>query len=152
MSDEPIRCPKCHSTQIHVDKKGFSVGKAIAGGMVTGNILVAAAAGGIGMNDIELTCLKCGRKFKASETYSTTSVEHDRKIAEFENHVIQERTQTAMYKCACGKESCLPIDKTVCSKCGRQLNDNYKITPMQPTKGCIGILIVPIIIATLLLL
>lgn len=152
MSDEPIRCPKCHSTQIHVDKKGFSVGKAIAGGMLTGNVLVAAAAGGIGMNNIELTCLKCGHKFKANEAYYTTSVEHDRKIAEFEKHVTQERVQTTMYKCDCGKESCLPIDRAVCPKCGRRLNDNNKFTPLQPTKGCLGILIIPIIIATLLLL
>lgn len=152
MSDEPIRCPKCHSTQIHVDKRGFKTGRAIAGGMVTGNILVAAAAGSIGMNNIELTCLKCGNKFKASEAYSTTSVEHDRKVAEFEKHVIQERTQTAMYKCACGKESCLPIDRPICPKCGRRLDNSNKINPVQTTKGCLGLLIIPIIIATLLLL
>ena len=56
-------CPKCGSKNIYIDKKGGSTGKAIAGGLLTGNIFVAAAAGGIGANKIILTCLDCGKKF-----------------------------------------------------------------------------------------
>lgn len=152
MNDEPIRCPKCHSTQIHVDKRGFSTGKAIAGGMLTGNVLIAAAAGSIGMNKIELTCLKCGHKFKASEAYSTTSVQHDRAAHEFEQHVIKEKEITSIYKCDCGKESCLPTSMPICPKCGRRLTDKNKTIIDYNKKGCLGILIIPIIITLIILL
>ena len=47
---EEVKCPKCGSTQISANKKGFNTGRAIAGGLLTGNIWVAAASGGIGMN------------------------------------------------------------------------------------------------------
>ena len=58
--NKSIICPKCGSKNIYIYKKGFSTGKAIAGGLLTGNIFVAAAAGGIGANKIVLTCLDCG--------------------------------------------------------------------------------------------
>ena len=127
MNEEPIRCPKCHSSQISVNKKGFQTGKAIVGGIITGNILVAAAAGGIGMNKLELTCLKCGHKFRADEAYKTTSIEQDKALAEFESHVIPYNEVTAMYRCDCGKKACLPVDRPVCPVCGRRLGDKHKI-------------------------
>lgn len=46
-------------------KKGFSGGKAVAGAILTGGI--GLLAGTIGSNDIKITCLKCGNKFKAGE-------------------------------------------------------------------------------------
>lgn len=150
MSDEQIRCPKCHSSQIHVDKRGFKTGRAIAGGMVTGNILVAAAAGGIGMNDIELTCLKCGHKFKPGEAYSTSSIEQDQNMVAFEKLVVNEREQTAMYRCDCGKESCLPVNRPICPKCGRKLNDTNKFVPESPKNGCLGMILIPVIIIAML--
>lgn len=156
MSEEPIRCPKCHSTQIHIDKRGFKTGRAIAGGMITGNVLVAAAAGGVGMNNIELTCLKCGNKFKAGEAYTETSVEHDRRIAEFESHVTTEREKTAMYRCDCGKESCLPISRPICPKCGRRLNENnlfsYQSEQKNKWNGFVITIVFLIFIVAILLL
>jgi DNA-directed RNA polymerase subunit RPC12/RpoP len=56
-----ILCPKCHSTNLHVDKKGFSGGKAVAGVVTFG--MIGTLAGTIGSNDIEITCLNCGKKF-----------------------------------------------------------------------------------------
>lgn len=53
--------------QVHVHERGFKTSRAIAGGLLTGNILVAAAAGGIRKNNIELVCLKCGHKFKIKD-------------------------------------------------------------------------------------
>ena len=44
--DTQIRCPSCASTQVHAEKRGFSL-----------------AVGVIGMNKIKLTCLKCGCQF-----------------------------------------------------------------------------------------
>jgi uncharacterized protein YacL len=61
MSDQVIYCPKCHSTNLHIDKKGFSGGKALAGAITFG--MIGALAGTIGSNNIEITCLNCGHKF-----------------------------------------------------------------------------------------
>ncbi|MEP0911035.1 hypothetical protein NDI45_08915 [Leptolyngbya sp. GB1-A1] len=56
--DDPVRCPRCTSTQIGVNKKGFSGGKAIAGAVLLG--LLGLAGGFIGAGKMRLTCLKCG--------------------------------------------------------------------------------------------
>ena len=149
-NDEPIRCPKCHSTQINVDKRGFKAGRAIAGGILTGNVLVAAAAGGVGMNNIELTCLKCCHKFKPVEAYSTSSIEQDQEMAAFDKLVVDEREQTAMYRCDCGKESCLPVSRPICPKCGRKLGDTNKFVPESPKNGCLSLILIPVIIITIL--
>lgn len=57
-NDHLPSCPKCKSNQVTFNKKGFSTGKAIVGGILTGG--VGLLAGGIGKNKILLTCLKCG--------------------------------------------------------------------------------------------
>ncbi|WP_278974864.1 zinc ribbon domain-containing protein [Alistipes finegoldii] len=60
-SEDLLHCPKCKSINLHVDKKGFSGGKAIAGAVVAGGIGILA--GTIGSRDINITCLKCGHNF-----------------------------------------------------------------------------------------
>ena len=57
-----VSCPKCASTSITAQKKGFGAGKAVLGAAALGGIGVAA--GGIGSNKIEITCLNCGHKWK----------------------------------------------------------------------------------------
>jgi len=54
-------CPKCYSTSLSANKKGFGVGKAILGVALTGGI--GLAAGGIGANKVRVTCLNCGHQF-----------------------------------------------------------------------------------------
>ncbi|WP_416149519.1 hypothetical protein ACM26V_00520 [Salipaludibacillus sp. HK11] len=49
-------CPKCKSESLSAEKRGFKLGRA----------LVFAPAGFIGRKKIELHCLNCGNKFKAS--------------------------------------------------------------------------------------
>ena len=145
-NDTTIRCPKCSSTELHIDKQGFKTGRAVAGGLLTGNILISLVAGGVGMNKIQITCLKCGHRFKASEVYSTTSVVHDRNVAEFEKHVVKEREQTAIYHCDCGKESCLPINSPICPRCGRRLPASKQVIPkLQEKNGCLSVLSVLLI-------
>lgn len=69
MSEEQInnnenpqpRCPKCNSTSIYAGKKGFGIGKALAGAVLVGPI--GLLAGGIGMKKIKLTCLNCGHEW-----------------------------------------------------------------------------------------
>ena len=71
-----IRCPRCGSTQITADKKGFSGGKAVAGAVLAGPIGVLA--GTMGSNKVKITCLSCGNTFapgqgKVAEPLSTMS-------------------------------------------------------------------------------
>lgn len=54
-------CPKCGSTSITAAKKGFGVGKALAGAVVTGG--VGLLAGFIGSGKVELICMNCGHKW-----------------------------------------------------------------------------------------
>lgn len=60
-----IRCPKCRSTNIQVlgnDRKGFSIGKAVGGAILTGGIgLLAGFAGKKGK--YEVFCGDCGKRF-----------------------------------------------------------------------------------------
>ena len=52
--------PRCYSTQVTANKKGFSIGKAAAGTLIAGGVLLGA----VGKNKIEITCLNCGHKWK----------------------------------------------------------------------------------------
>ena len=63
--EEYLCCPKCGSRELHAEHKGFSGGKALAGALITGGI--GLLAGTIGSRDTQITCLKCGKKFKAGE-------------------------------------------------------------------------------------
>lgn len=54
-------CPKCGSTSLTADKKGFSVGKAVVGAALTGGI--GLVAGAIGAKKVRVTCLNCGYQF-----------------------------------------------------------------------------------------
>ena len=67
--EDQIKCPKCQSTQITADKKGFSGKKAVAGAVLTGGI--GLLAGTIGSNKMKLTCLKCGHTFSPGEDYES---------------------------------------------------------------------------------
>lgn len=64
-NEDLLHCPKCKSTNLHIDKKGFSGGKALAGAVVAGGIGILA--GTIGSRDIDVTCLKCGHKFNPAK-------------------------------------------------------------------------------------
>ena len=61
MTTTEIKCPKCGSTQLTANKKGFSGTKAIGGAILTGGI--GLLAGTIGSNKIKITCLACGNQF-----------------------------------------------------------------------------------------
>lgn len=60
-SDKTVVCPRCGSSSIQVVKKGFSFGKAAAGGLLLGP--VGLVGGAIGSNDLQRVCLNCGTKF-----------------------------------------------------------------------------------------
>ncbi len=58
-------CPKCHSTSLSANKKGFGIGKAVIGRTLIGGI--GLVAGNIGAQKVKVTCLKCGYQFKPGE-------------------------------------------------------------------------------------
>lgn len=60
--DGQLRCPNCNSTQIEIDKQGFSGTKALVGGLLTGGIGIAA--GWHNKNKRIGKCLKCGHSWK----------------------------------------------------------------------------------------
>jgi hypothetical protein len=60
MSDS-VHCPKCNSTQVSAQKRGFSGGKAIAGAVVAGG--VGTLAGFHGSGNVDVHCLKCGHSW-----------------------------------------------------------------------------------------
>jgi DNA-directed RNA polymerase subunit RPC12/RpoP len=82
--EEYLCCPKCGSRELHAEHKGFSGGKALAGALVTGGI--GLLAGTIGSRDTQITCLKCGNKFKAGEAVVRRT--NDNNVSEEEAMII----------------------------------------------------------------
>jgi hypothetical protein len=64
-AEPQIRCAKCNSTQITANKKGFGLGKAVAGGFLLGP--VGLLGGTIGSSKVKVTCLACGHEWKPGE-------------------------------------------------------------------------------------
>ena len=57
------KCPRCGSTSLSGNKKGFGIGKAVVGASTLGPI--GLVMGNIGAKKVRVTCLKCGKNFKA---------------------------------------------------------------------------------------
>ena len=57
-----VYCPKCLSTSVTANQKGFGIGKAVIGAAAFGGI--GLTAGNIGSKKIICTCLKCGHQWK----------------------------------------------------------------------------------------
>lgn len=58
---DAIRCPKCGSTQLTANKKGFGLVKALIGGAIFGS--VGLLGGFLGSKKIKITCLHCGHSW-----------------------------------------------------------------------------------------
>lgn len=68
-ADEKLYCPKCGSSQLVANKRGFALGRAITCGLFTWG--VGLLAGFAGSNKVRITCLKCGSKWKPGELSTT---------------------------------------------------------------------------------
>ena len=60
-----VYCPKCYSTSLSANKKGFGIGKAVVGASLIGGF--GLVAGNIGAQKVMVTCLKCGHQFMAGK-------------------------------------------------------------------------------------
>ena len=58
---EGLFCPKCHSRDIHIDKKGYSLTKGVVGTLVLGP--VGLIAGKHKSNKLRYTCRQCGHQW-----------------------------------------------------------------------------------------
>jgi hypothetical protein len=65
-----LKCPRCGSTQLTANKKGFSGTKAVGGAILTGGI--GLLAGTIGSNKVKITCLACGKQFNPGEDWESS--------------------------------------------------------------------------------
>ncbi len=61
-NDGQVTCPKCGSTQISANKKGFQLTRAAGAAYLFGPLGVFA--GLIGSNTVVVTCLKCGNQWE----------------------------------------------------------------------------------------
>lgn len=145
MSESSMRCPKCKSTQLHIDKRGFKAGRALAGGVLTGNIIGAVASGGIGMNKVEFTCLRCGHTFgvKDVEHYTETPYEEDVRVVE------RDEGSNKLYRCDCGRECSIPYGSHHCPTCGRYLSERHIIV-LDKKGGCLAFCIAFVIISSVI--
>lgn len=60
--DKMMKCPRCGSTSLSGNKKGYGIGKAVIGAKIFGPL--GLIAGNIGSRKIIITCMNCGHKFK----------------------------------------------------------------------------------------
>lgn len=60
--DKMMRCPRCGSTSLSGNKKGYRIGKGIIGAAIFGPL--GFMAGNIGSGKVVITCMLCGHKFK----------------------------------------------------------------------------------------
>lgn len=69
--DSMAKCPRCGSTSLSGNKKGYGVVKggvgALAGTLLFNPIIgvIGLGAGNIGRKKVVITCMNCGKRFKA---------------------------------------------------------------------------------------
>jgi len=98
MEANNIKCPKCSSTQLYFDKKGFSGKKAVVGAVLTGGI--GLLAGTLGSNKVMASCLACGNKFSPVKPKTFTNNIPSARIENIPTEPIIPITKTE-YKIRC---------------------------------------------------
>lgn len=144
-------CPKCHSKELHAERKGFSGGKALAGVMLTGGI--GLLAGTIGSDNVQITCLKCGNRFKAGEALSSSDLQPSSVVTRLPKGVNFHEREIVKFKYKC--PLCNKIydgDLHSCPKCGRYFHANDKTDEYKLDKGggCFAVVLLFILLGSVL--
>lgn len=63
--DDQITCPRCGSSQLTANKKGFGLKNAVVGGLLLGPL--GLLGGAVGGGKVVITCLKCGNSWNAGQ-------------------------------------------------------------------------------------
>jgi DNA-directed RNA polymerase subunit RPC12/RpoP len=148
ISEEYLACPHCGSRDIHADQKGFSGGKALVGGLVAGPL--GLLAGTVGKNDVTLTCLKCGHKFKAGEALVVTG--NTKSLSEEDNMIlsmVKEKgaiTATKYYKDShkCDLKEAYDYVHKLCA------DNHVPVSNTANNSGCMVFIAIAIIITSLI--
>jgi endogenous inhibitor of DNA gyrase (YacG/DUF329 family) len=141
-SEEYLCCPKCMSKELHAEQKGFSGGKALTGVLLTGGI--GLLAGTIGSKNVQITCLKCGNKFKAGDAMvvNKESEEIDNEL----KNIIESKGMLAAVKYYNDKTG-LGIAKSKAFV--DSYADKYHIVPNKTNNGgCAGVLFLFLLVFT----
>jgi Zn ribbon nucleic-acid-binding protein len=64
-ADTEVVCSKCHSNQLSANQKGYNTGAAVAGSLINGGSGIGL--GMAGSEEIRITCLSCGHKFRPGD-------------------------------------------------------------------------------------
>jgi hypothetical protein len=98
------------------NKKGFSGGKALVGGVLTGG--VGLLAGTIGSNKIKITCLACGKQFKPGEGRNVSSTELKQSKVFVSSKITGEVNRIVCYVCNTQNFT----NHQYCKHCGKELS------------------------------
>ena len=141
-----IICPKCGSDQITADQKGFSGGKAVAGALLTGGI--GLLAGTIGSKDVIITCLACGKQWKPGEVKATV-IRNEDELNEVDREVIRIYVSGQYLNAVKYYKDVQKIGLKEAKDYVDNLAIKHNIQNVKPTnsKGCLGIVLIPILIA-----
>jgi len=157
VAEEYLCCPKCGSRELHSEKKGFSGKKAVAGAILTGGI--GLLAGTIGSKNVQITCLKCGNRFKAGEavvagrnsnsdhfatsTYTNGSIVSD----DFDKLLAEKIRQNGMLAAIQFFKTRTGYDLASSKRHVDQFAKDNNITPGTGKGGCAGVIVFMIIVA-----
>ena len=85
--DEKLYCPYCGSSNLTANTKGFGVGKALTGAVLTGGI--GLLAGFVGSNKVKIPCLKCGHSCSAGDLHDKRQRDENLKEKERRANTIE---------------------------------------------------------------
>lgn len=140
---QKIHCPKCLSDQITDNPKGFSVGKAIGGAVITGGI--GLLAGFHGNSNTIITCLNCGHQFKPGEGI----IAYDAKsyIKEIDTEIINIlKTSSSLLQAVqvCTQKRSMPFAEA--KKYVEDIAGRANISLSNSKGGCAGIVAIIVIV------
>ncbi|MDR2233325.1 MAG: hypothetical protein LBE56_09405 [Tannerella sp.] len=144
---EHLLCPICLSRELHAEKSGFSGGKALVGAVLAGGM--GLLAGSIGSNDIQITCLKCGNRFKAGEAVIEKIKNESDKL--IDDKLIEFITKGEMISAV---KFYKDTKKVGLKESKKYVDDLMKLKGITPSKsgGCAGVLLLLFLVLSIVML